>query len=201
MVAKDGISFNNNSEVIMIVATYDEIRDKAKQYHEGQVRDFTGEPYVNHPLRVAGILYELGYSTNLVMAAMLHDVLEDTDCTEEEMRAFAGDKITDIVLMVTEPAKLRCEASEVSKGQRKAEFLRHLEGASKAAQCLKAADIIDNAKDMAKNCHINTGRAERFLFAKRSMLLRLRKCDVVLKLKAQEALDNLEKSIDNVCHN
>lgn len=181
----------------MITDIYKRAREVAHQWHEGQTRDFTGEPYVNHPMRVAGILYELGFSTNMVMAAMLHDTIEDTPYTALQMRMEFGDEITNLVLMVTEPAKLRCETDKVSKTQRKAEFLRHLEDASQEAQCIKLADIIDNTLDMAKNCHVNTCRAERFLFAKRSMMLRLTKGDAILKLKAEKALDSLEKALHN----
>jgi guanosine-3',5'-bis(diphosphate) 3'-pyrophosphohydrolase len=72
----------------------------AEQAHAGQVRE-SGEPYVTHPLAVARILVELRMDDDSVVAALLHDVLEDTSVTSEQIRKLFGDDVLSIVEGVT----------------------------------------------------------------------------------------------------
>ena len=75
----------------------------AEQAHEGQFR-LSGEPYIVHPLSVAAILLELGMDTDCLCAALLHDVVEDTDVTLEMVRKKFG---YDVALMVDGVTKIR----------------------------------------------------------------------------------------------
>ena len=69
----------------------------AKQAHDG-VRRLSGEPYILHPIAVAQIVVrEIGLGSTSVCAALLHDVVEDTDYTVEDMQGLFGDKIAHIV--------------------------------------------------------------------------------------------------------
>ena len=69
----------------------------ARQAHKG-VRRHSGEPYIMHPLAVARIVCkEIGLGSTSICAALLHDVVEDTDYTIEDIRNLFGDKIADIV--------------------------------------------------------------------------------------------------------
>ena len=68
----------------------------ANKYHSGQVRG-SGEPYITHPLAVAYILLELGMDTDTICAALLHDVVEDTEATDEDIRKTFG---TDVAMLV-----------------------------------------------------------------------------------------------------
>ncbi|MCP4231809.1 MAG: bifunctional (p)ppGpp synthetase/guanosine-3',5'-bis(diphosphate) 3'-pyrophosphohydrolase [bacterium] len=81
-----------------------EFTEKAKEFarkaHRGQVRR-SGEPYDVHPEAVASILREFGADDTVLTAAYLHDVLEDTEIKSENIRAFFGDEIADLVLGVT----------------------------------------------------------------------------------------------------
>ena len=73
----------------------------AKEAHAPQVRK-TGEPYILHPIAVARIVVEeLGLGSTSICAALLHDVVEDTDYTHEDIKLMFGDKIADIVEGVT----------------------------------------------------------------------------------------------------
>ena len=69
----------DKKELELIKRAYEFARDK----HEGQYRK-TGEPYITHPLSVAMILTEIYADAETLCAGLLHDVLEDCDCTEEE---------------------------------------------------------------------------------------------------------------------
>ena len=73
----------------------------AKEAHKG-ARRRSGEPYILHPIAVARIVVEeLGLGSTSICAALLHDVVEDTDYTQEDIRNIFGDKIADIVEGVT----------------------------------------------------------------------------------------------------
>lgn len=64
----------------------------AQKAHEGQIRA-TGEPYIIHPLAVAYILAELEIDAQGIIAALLHDVVEDTAYTLEDIRRIFGDEV------------------------------------------------------------------------------------------------------------
>src|SRR3990170_7675395 len=72
----------------------------SKQAHAGQQR-LTGQPYVSHPLEVAGILVDFKMDTTTVTAALLHDVLEDTKATYDDLKATFGPDVANLVDGVT----------------------------------------------------------------------------------------------------
>jgi len=78
----------------------------AKEHHEGQKR-LSGEPYVIHPLEVAYILAELELDDATICSALLHDVVEDTAATTEQIEEEFGKEIADIVDGVTKLSKLQ----------------------------------------------------------------------------------------------
>lgn len=75
----------------------------AEKKHEGQMRD-SGEPYITHPVAVALIAIDLGMDTDSIAAALLHDVVEDTDFTIEEVKSELG---PDVAMLVDGLTKLR----------------------------------------------------------------------------------------------
>jgi len=81
-----------------------DIIDRAYIYsarvHDGQVR-LSGEPYLSHPLEVAGILADMKLDVISVASGLLHDVIEDTHATPEEINDMFGSEITHIVSGVT----------------------------------------------------------------------------------------------------
>ena len=93
----------------------------AKKAHEGQLRQ-SGEPYFIHPCHVANILIDLGMDAESVTAGFLHDVLEDTPVTREELLEQFGPGVTSLVEGVTKLTKLQFK----SKEQAEAENLRKM---------------------------------------------------------------------------
>lgn len=77
----------------------------AAKAHANQVRS-SGEPYITHPVAVSYILLELGMDTDTICAAMLHDVVEDTDVTLEELRKLFGQDVAMLVDGVTKLGKI-----------------------------------------------------------------------------------------------
>lgn len=90
----------------------------AERCHRGQVRK-SGEPYITHPVAVATILAEMGMTTPTLVAALLHDTVEDTDYTVEELTAEYGEPIAQLVDGVTKLDKVRYGAAAQSETLRK----------------------------------------------------------------------------------
>ncbi|MGV3002148.1 bifunctional GTP diphosphokinase/guanosine-3',5'-bis pyrophosphate 3'-pyrophosphohydrolase [Vibrio sp.] len=78
----------------------------AKEAHEGQSRS-SGEPYIIHPVAVARILAEMHLDNETLMAALLHDVIEDTEVTKEELAAQFGETVAELVDGVSKLDKLK----------------------------------------------------------------------------------------------
>lgn len=103
-----------------------DILDRAYIYsarvHEGQVR-LSGEPYLSHPLEVAGILADMKLDVVSIAAGLLHDVIEDTRATPEEISELFGQEISHIVSGVTKLSKLPFSDSQAA---RQAENIRKM---------------------------------------------------------------------------
>lgn len=116
----------------------------ASQKHATQRRkDPAATPYINHPVEVARILYEEGgvRDPSVLVAALLHDTIEDTDATFEEIETAFGSEIAEIVAEVTDDTtqpKLVRKERQVSR----AATISH------GAQQLKIADKISNLRDI-----------------------------------------------------
>ena len=116
----------------------------AKHAHGEQKRRHTEEPYWHHPLRVANMVKATPRSTiEMVEAAYLHDVLEDTDVTEAELRLLFSPVTVDYVVWLTDPPK---EAG--NRAKRKAMTIERLARAPNPVKTIKLADILDNAPSL-----------------------------------------------------
>lgn len=116
----------------------------AAERHRNQRRkDADASPYINHPIALANILANEGGITDMsvLCAAVLHDTIEDTETTADELRAAFGPKIMSVVLEVTDDKAL---AKEVRK-QLQIEHAPHI---STEAQLVKLADKISNLRDI-----------------------------------------------------
>ena len=83
----------------------------AEEAHKEQKR-ISGEPYIQHPIDVACILAELGMDTSTIAAGLLHDVIEDTDCSYEEMAKIFNEEIANLVDGVTKLGKIEYKTRE-----------------------------------------------------------------------------------------
>lgn len=82
--------------------------EKSRELHEGQLRD-SGEPYFVHPLQVAEILVDIRLDASTIIAALLHDVLEDTEMTRIELRDEFGKEVEQLVNGVTKIASVKAK--------------------------------------------------------------------------------------------
>jgi (p)ppGpp synthase/HD superfamily hydrolase len=115
--------------------------------HGEQKRRYTGEPYWRHPMRVADWLVATGtpwaepWGDEVIAAAWLHDVVEDTPVTIEEIETAFGPKVAQLVAELTNPSK---QFPKLSRVERKKMDREALALASPEAKSIKLADILDN---------------------------------------------------------
>jgi GTP pyrophosphokinase len=88
----------------------------AERAHQGQSR-LSGEPYVSHPVAVAGILADLGLDADTLVAALLHDTVEDTDVTREQLREEFGAHVAKLVDGVTKLGKIHVHTREQAQAE------------------------------------------------------------------------------------
>ena len=98
---------NRKTDTKLITKAY----EFAKSHHGDQVR-MSGEPYIIHPVQVAYILADLGLDDSTICAALLHDVVEDTEVTNEDLIREFGKEIANMVDGVTKLSKLNYESVE-----------------------------------------------------------------------------------------
>ena len=111
------IELNPKYDIELIGRAY----DVAAKMHEGQLRK-SGEPYLIHPMAVVKILAELGMDEDTLVAGLLHDVVEDTEYTNEQLRQEFGEEVELLVDGVTKIGSLQYE----NKEERQAETLRKM---------------------------------------------------------------------------
>jgi guanosine-3',5'-bis(diphosphate) 3'-pyrophosphohydrolase len=128
----------NNTKILLDAAAY------AARKHTGQRRKGKeGEPYINHPLEVANLLASVGEidDRDVLLAALLHDTVEDTGTTREELAERYGPAVADIVMEVTDDKSL-------PKQERKRLQIEHAPRLSDSAKLVKIADKISNITDI-----------------------------------------------------
>ena len=119
----------------------------AAEKHRNQLRKGAeSTPYINHPLEVARMLVEDGNveDASIIAAALLHDTIEDTETTEEELLHHFGQDITSMVLEVTDDKSLE-------KSERKRLQIEHASHKSPGAALIKLADKISNVRDVGSS--------------------------------------------------
>jgi (p)ppGpp synthase/HD superfamily hydrolase len=114
----------------------------AAQAHRGQTRKDGSSPYIGHPLAVARMLHEAGFDDQTLAAALLHDVVEDSELTVEEVVERFGPSVGDLVGALTDDRTIADYA------ERKREHRGRVERAGEPAAAIYAADKLVNVHDM-----------------------------------------------------
>ena len=107
----------------------------------------TGQPYQVHLRAVVGLVSAVTSDDNLIAAAWLHDIVEDTPVTFEDVEGEFGTEIAALVRELTDVS----QPGDGNRMARKALDRRHLAAASPGAQTIKLADIIDNTQDICRH--------------------------------------------------
>jgi guanosine-3',5'-bis(diphosphate) 3'-pyrophosphohydrolase len=88
----------------------------ANEVHEGQMR-LSGDPFITHPLAVAEILADMGMDPTTIVGALLHDAVEDTDASLDDLRESFGDEVAEIIDGLTKIAKFSFRSSEAAQAE------------------------------------------------------------------------------------
>ena len=118
----------------------------AEKHRHQRRKDPEASPYINHPIALANVLVQEARvrDATVLIAAILHDTLEDTETTTDELAAVFGGEVRDIVMEVTDNKKLK-------KRKRKELQVKHGPHLTRKARLVKLADKICNLRDVAAN--------------------------------------------------
>jgi len=129
--------------------------EQARRDHEGQVRNGSGGmPYVKHPIAVAALLDERGYRDEVLAAALLHDVVEDSDTGLDELREKFGEEVAGMVGALTDDGSIE------EYRQRKAEHRERVAAAGEEALAIYGADKLTNTRTL-RDAYAEEGNAVR----------------------------------------
>jgi (p)ppGpp synthase/HD superfamily hydrolase len=146
----------------------------------GQKRKYTGQPYIVHPAEVASIVARVpGATPDMVAAAWLHDVVEDTGCTYTDIHMGFGADIATLVGWLTDVSK----PEDGNRAKRKAIDRAHTAEAPAEAQTIKLADLISNSRSIMEH---DPEFAKVYLEEKRLLLEVLTKGDPGLHAEASK---------------
>jgi (p)ppGpp synthase/HD superfamily hydrolase len=117
----------------------------ASKNHQGQYRKNTDIPYITHPVAVGMVLLRNGYSEEIVAAGILHDTVEDTPLTLEEINSEFGAKIADMVEGSSEPDK------SLTWKERKEHTIEFLKTATEDIRAVVCADKLHNIRSIIRD--------------------------------------------------
>ncbi len=109
---------------------------------ENQRRKYSQEPYLVHPIAVAGLVAEAGGDAEMIAAAYLHDTLEDTSLSRQSILKHTSQEVLELVEWLTDVSR----PEDGNRAARKKLDRDHLAGAPPGAMTIKLADIIDNSR-------------------------------------------------------
>lgn len=164
----------------------------ADRAHGDQQRKYAEERYIEHPLRVMKICRHYGYRLPVLAAAILHDVLEDTNTTPRQIKKFlltvmnegAASHTLGLVIELTD-VYTKQDYPRLSRRKRKAREVARLENTSAEAQTVKYADIIDNAREIVEH---DPDFAPVFLRECRALVDKMKKGDHELRERAIQVI-------------
>ena len=146
-------------------------------------------PYVIHPIRITTILHAAGFNEfdheDLMIAALCHDILEDTETQLKEIEDTFGKNVGEIVVELTKP--------EGTKGRKKDEWLEKFVNSSKDAKIIKLADRIDNLMDMKGVW----SEEKQLSYASQANII-LKSCGDANKQLANKLEDTINEIMDNL---
>ena len=169
------------------------IEIKAKAFAErkhreiNHLRKYTGEPYIVHPVSVAEKVKTVNHTNEMVCAALLHDTVEDTKTTMEEIVNEFGPAIAELVESLTDVAVM----SDGNRATRMQINLEHTAKGSSEAHTIKLADLIDNSHSIIKH---DPSFAKLYMKEKRALMAVLGDGEKVLYEEANKLIEDWENA-------
>jgi (p)ppGpp synthase/HD superfamily hydrolase len=152
----------------------------AAHYAIDQRRKYTGEPYIGHPARVVELVKTVDHTPEMLCAAWLHDVVEDTKVPLDILDKLFGGTVANMVFSLTD-----CGHECGNRAKRKAIDRERLAQAPGSVQTIKVADLIDNTSTIVQ---FDPEFAKVYLREKRELLDVLSHADPFLWTKADDML-------------
>jgi (p)ppGpp synthase/HD superfamily hydrolase len=171
----------------------EDIEQKAREfatYHHGaigQKRKYTGEDYINHPAAVVELVRSVPHTPEMLAAAWLHDTVEDTAATIEDIERHFGQEVATLVEMLTDVSR----PEHGLRATRKAMDREHTAKASPAAKTIKLADLIDNSISIMDHDH---KFAQVYMAEKAALLEVLTEGDQMLYATATEIIERYKNN-------
>lgn len=125
----------------------DDVLKFATLAHKDQKRKYTGDPYIVHPIAVSEIVKTVAHTDEMVAAALLHDVVEDTPVTIDEIKTKFGSKVAELVGWLTDISR----PEDGNRKTRKTLDRKHSAEAPADAQTIKVADLIHNTDSIERH--------------------------------------------------
>ncbi len=178
----------SETEILSYVQSY------AGRAHGEQVRKYTGEKYIQHPVRVMATVRAYCKEPEVLAAALLHDVLEDTPVSARQMEedllgimdSRQVNKTVTLVIELTD-VFIKKDYPKLSRRTRKQKETARLATVSSEAQSIKYADIIDNVTDIVRQ---DSDFATVFVREARDMLRAMQSGDAALRDRAMAVVDS-----------
>jgi len=168
--------------------------DFATRKHRPQRRkNVAADPYINHPIAVAHLLVQHGITdAKLIAAALLHDTVEDTATTQQELTTTFGADISAIVMEVSDD-------KSQPKAVRKQQQIDHAPHLSAEAKLVKLADKICNLYDVLYDppCNWSVQRRQEYAAWTAQVVHRLGKCHVALEQYYAQLLHETQQQLNN----
>jgi guanosine-3',5'-bis(diphosphate) 3'-pyrophosphohydrolase len=157
----------------------------AREAHREQQRKYSNEPYIEHPKRVAELVRSVPHTTEMICAAYLHDVVEDTPVEIEEIYERFGKVVGGLVGELTDEF-MKENYPLLNRKTRKQREVERQAGISSGAKTIKLADVIDNTIDIVRN---DKGFAKKYIREMENLVRVLKEGEDIL---LQRALREIE---------
>lgn len=175
-----------------------EILEKIKAFadtaHGTQMRKYSDEKYINHPIRVMETCRHYTNDLVILAAALLHDVLEDTDVTKHELNTFLSSVMDKGMVTLTihlvdalTDVYVKSEFPDLNRRARRKKEAERMADVNPDAQTIKYADIIDNVVDVARQ---DTDFALVYIRESKQLLQEINKGNLQLYEKAVQTVDD-----------
>jgi len=158
--------------------------------HGDQKRKYTGEPYIIHPIAVAKLVSDVGGDEYMICTAILHDVVEDTHVTLDDIVQKFGTDIADLVSSLTDISK----PEDGNRATRKAMDRRWISDRCNRSKTIKLADLIDNSSTIVEH---DPNFAKVYISEKRELLKVLKEGNQILYQRAKNIVEDYFKKVTN----
>ncbi|HET8855293.1 MAG TPA: HD domain-containing protein [Salinimicrobium sp.] len=128
----------------------EEALEFARRAHKDQKRKYSQEPYIEHPKRVAEMVRTVKHSTEMICAAYLHDVVEDTPVSLNEIEQRFGTRVAQLVNDLSDKFTKK-DFPDLNRRKRKEKEVERQSMIDPDAKTIKLADVIDNTPDILRN--------------------------------------------------